>query len=102
MAKKLSLFTAVLALSVQPALAAPVFWTENGHYYEAVPREGNWQQSSDLALRSLGYLVTVGDAAENIFAFDIHHGSANYGRSAIRNLNFDFGLLRTDGRRTAG
>ncbi len=71
MAKKLSLLTAVLAFAVCPAQAAPVFWTENGHYYEAVPREGNWQQASDLALRSLGYLVTVGDAAENIFAFNL-------------------------------
>jgi len=68
---KRALLTAILALSGLPALAAPVYWTESGHYYEAVPRESNWQQASDLAFRSLGYLVTVGGDAENVFAFNL-------------------------------
>lgn len=71
MATKFTLFTALFALGVSTATAAPIHWTESGHYYEAVPRTTTWHEASALALRSLGYLVTVGAEPENVFAFGL-------------------------------
>jgi len=65
----------ILFLALGPvveALAAPVQWSANGHYYEYVPTRLNWsaalaEANSRSYLNLPGYLATVTSADENAF-----------------------------------
>lgn len=55
-----------------PAAAAPVLWSDNGHYYEFVQGSADWATARAAALASThlgqqGYLVTITSAEENAF-----------------------------------
>ncbi|UCD51718.1 MAG: hypothetical protein JSW27_03625 [Phycisphaerales bacterium] len=63
-----SVVVAFLAVSVQ---AAPVLWTENGHYYESVIAPGiNWTAAKDAAEMAGGYLMTITSQLENTFILE--------------------------------
>ena len=65
---------ALLALTLaSPATAAPILWSENGHYYEAIhmPQGISWDAANTAAIASGGYLATIHSAAENEFVFGL-------------------------------
>ncbi len=97
MTKQHFLFTALFALVGSSAVAAPIHWSENGHYYEAVPRTATWHQSRDLAMRSLGYLVTVGDAEENALAFSLVDAPEYWSISGNTHIGPWIGGMQADG-----
>jgi len=97
MTKKHILFTTLFALSGLPAVAAPIHWIENGHYYEAVSRTATWNESRALATRSLGYLVTVGDAGENSLAFGLVDAPEYWSLSGNTQIGPWIGGMQADG-----
>ncbi len=70
---KKTLLAALLGLTtLSAAQAAPLLWSDNGHYYEYVSTAMTWQQAVDAAAASTyegmtGYLVTITSDAENTF-----------------------------------
>jgi len=61
---------AIGILTVTNAFAAPVLWSVNGHYYEAVAGKYDWSVAKRLAegssyLGAQGYLATLTSQAEN-------------------------------------
>lgn len=63
---------------VRPALAAPVQWLANGHFYEvvSVPETISWEDASAAATAAGGYLATVTSRAENDFVFNLINNPA--------------------------
>lgn len=61
------------ALLASAAVAAPVQWAGNGHWYEAVSVPGgiSWTQASAAAQAAGGYLATPTSDAENAFVFGL-------------------------------
>ena len=66
----------MLVVGVLPAmaLADPVQWNNNGHWYEAVlvgPPGITWEDARDAAVARGGYLVSITSASENGFAYSL-------------------------------
>jgi len=61
-----------LMISVSTAMATPVLWSANGHYYERIDSEVTWDQARSLAEGKSyngvqGHLVTITSLEENLF-----------------------------------
>ena len=68
------LVCAVVVAAAQPALAAPVQWEQNGHWYEVIvlPTPGvSWPDAQAACEAKGGYLATITSAEENQFVFDL-------------------------------
>jgi MYXO-CTERM domain-containing protein len=65
----------VLVVGALPAMAVagPVQWSGNGHWYGAVyvPEKITWTDARDEAVASGGYLATITSATENDFVHDL-------------------------------
>lgn len=63
----------VLAAASQIALAQPVQWPGNGHWYEVVVVDDpiSWPDAQAAAVASGGYLATLTSAEENQFVYDL-------------------------------
>jgi len=75
MKKYVVLILLMLFAAVGAATAAPVLWSDNGHYYERIDAAVTWDQARSAAnvmsyLGIQGHLVTITSAAENIFLTD--------------------------------
>jgi hypothetical protein len=66
----------ILLISAGLTMAAPVYWSGNGHYYEIIDASASWSQaraaanakSFDTGTEILnGHLVTITSADENLF-----------------------------------
>ncbi|MFN7919138.1 MAG: PEP-CTERM sorting domain-containing protein [Bryobacteraceae bacterium] len=82
------------------AIASPVYWPENGHYYELVRVETNWFDALQAAasrsyLGLNGQLATIGSGAENLFLTDTF--GANDALDGIFLGGFQFGGPEPDG-----
>jgi hypothetical protein len=72
--KTIGTLLAVVALvHIAPVSAAPVQWSGNGHWYEAIhmPAGITWQNARDAALSLGGYLATTTSAEENAFVYSL-------------------------------
>jgi hypothetical protein len=72
----LAAFAAALLLATTSWLnvwSAPVQWSGNGHFYEAMsaPRGITWSNAQIAAEASGGYLATINSAVENAFVFSL-------------------------------
>lgn len=58
-------------LIIGTANAAPIQWTDNGHWYDVVFLDPvlEWEQARDFAQESGGYLVSLTSAEENEFVW---------------------------------
>lgn len=70
---ELRLIMVVVASLVYVCEAAPVEWSENGHFYLAVPAPDGitWTDANQAANLLGGHLVTIQDANENDFVFNL-------------------------------
>lgn len=68
--------TALLALLAGPAVAAPVQWSGNGHWYEAIaiPTGITWSAAYDSCQKLGGYLATPTSSAEHAFIYGLISG----------------------------
>jgi hypothetical protein len=62
----------MMIVSVGSAMAAPVYWADNGHSYEIINTACTWEEARDLAAATSyngvqGHLVTITSAVENQF-----------------------------------
>jgi hypothetical protein len=75
-----SLGVTVLALILTDGIAgaAPVQWSGNGHYYEAiyVPAGISWRAAYDSCQAHSGYLATLTSSAEHAFVYGLVSGRA--------------------------
>jgi hypothetical protein len=71
---KVGLGLAALALG-GPSTAEVVYWSGNGHYYEAVLSTGNWNTANAGAIARGGYLATITSGAENTFVYGLVSGN---------------------------
>lgn len=67
-----TIFLFILALSFVSVGAAPILWSTNGHYYEAIGTTATWANAKALAenmtyLGLRGHLATITSLAENQF-----------------------------------
>lgn len=81
--KRIALVTVLLMAALgQSALADPVQWSGNGHWYEYIPDLVSWEQAMVYAENqswqgSPGYLVTLTTQGENDFVYyDVLGGDA--------------------------
>ena len=78
--KILRLLAGGLLVGSMGAIAAPVQWAGNGHYYEYIPSVTTWTNAHYAALAGTfngmhGYLATVTSKAENDFLYSFISGS---------------------------
>lgn len=72
MKKVIILILLMLMAPIGAAMATPVYWSANGHYYEKIDGEVTWDEansnaSSQVYMGLQGHLVTITSAAENLF-----------------------------------
>jgi hypothetical protein len=67
--RRLLLGLLVLGCAATPALAGPIQWAVNGHWYERVDTPGVivWDDAKSQAEARGGYLVTITSREENLF-----------------------------------
>ncbi|MBP6776244.1 MAG: PEP-CTERM sorting domain-containing protein [Piscinibacter sp.] len=67
--------TSAALLASQSVCAAQTQWKisdgGNGHYYEVVVKDLNWQQAQSFAEDRGGYLATITSASENAFVYSL-------------------------------
>jgi hypothetical protein len=66
------LFTVLFVFGfIGSASSAPVQWSENGNWYEAVAGQYTWDQAEQSAASMGGHLATLTSAAENDFVWSL-------------------------------
>jgi hypothetical protein len=83
--RRLAISSTIIAFAVlyagAPLLhAAPIEWSENGHYYDKIDGSFTWAAANAAANKStfmgrVGHLVTVTSAAENLFLTNTYSSS---------------------------
>lgn len=71
----------LLLVLAATANAAPIQWSNNGHWYDVVWIDAglSWEDARDLASQDGGHLVTLTSADENAFIWDFLQGSLAQG-----------------------
>ena len=70
--RTLKLTSSILLFCVTQVHAAPIIWSDNGHYYELVKEQVSWEEANTAANASTfngwsGHLATITSQAENDF-----------------------------------
>jgi len=75
--QRLMLIVSAIVLTAAGASAAPIQWSDNGHWYDVVWVEAglDWEEARDLANASGGHLVTLTTPEENLFVWNFLNDS---------------------------